>query len=106
MTWSIDQPDGITFELLQLGCPSEKQDGFTRYKGPDQKTVITGLTEGVYEFKVRAIDSEGNAGSWSDPLVLHVEYMGRSQLFFLLVTGAFVAISTIAAIIHGFLKNR
>lgn len=91
---------------LEQSATAEFSDPKLRYEGPDPASVLTGLREGQYHFRVRAIDSEGEPGAWSEPLVLHVEFMAPGQLAFLLVVGGVVACSTIAAIITGFLKNR
>ncbi len=100
-----DRASAITFRLEQSSTP-DFSDPKLRYEGPDPASVLTGLREGQYHFRVRAIDSEDQPGAWSEPLVLHVEFMAPGQLAFLLVVGGVVACSTIAAIITGFLKNR
>lgn len=93
--------DGSEFELQQAAA-ADFSDARVRYRGPDTETVLTGLADGVYHFRIR----EASATDWSEPLVLNVESMDRGTLFLLLGTGAFVAISTIAAILRGFLKSR
>ena len=93
--------EGAGFELQQSQNASFG-GARTRYRGPDRATVISGLADGVYHFRVRA-DSDA---AWSAPLVLHVESMERPTLFALLGTGAFVALCTIGAILHGHFKSR
>lgn len=90
---------------LQQSPDAGFDDAWTRYRGADTETVVTGLREGTYHFRVRAVSGE-EAGPWSEPLTLTVRYLGRPKLYLLLATGATVAGLTIATIIAGFLKNR
>lgn len=92
---------GTEFELEQA-TDASFSDAHVRYRGPDNESVLTGLSDGIYHFRIRDAASE----DWSEPLVLHVKSMNRGTLFLLLGTGAFVALSTGAAIIHGFLRSR
>lgn len=102
LAWTGDAP---SFELQQAE-DAAFATARTRYLGPDTASVITGLREGSYYFRVREIPEEGTAGEWSAPLLIEVDYMNRARLFLLLGTGAFVASLTIGAIAHGFFKNR
>ena len=87
---------------LQQARDASFSDARTRYEGEDAETVLTGLADGVYHFRVREVSS----GGWSEPLVVNVESMNRGTLFLLLGTGAFVAVSTIGSILYGYHKNR
>lgn len=97
--------EGLSYQLEQSTDP-----GFSpaheRYAGTDTASVLTGLGEGRYYFRVRETSATGDPGDWSEPLALEVRYMDSRTLFLLLGTGAFVATLTIAAIIRGFLKVR
>lgn len=105
LVWSLDTDDPATFELEQSGGPDAREP-HVRYRGGDRESVITGLREGDYRFRIRAIDAAGDAGAWSEPLELRVRYLGRGWLFLLLGTGATVAALTVGTIVHGFLRNR
>lgn len=87
---------------LQQARDESFADARSRYEGEDTETVLTGLADGVYHFRVREVPS----GGWSEPLVVNVESMNRGTLFLLLGTGAFVAVSTIGSILYGYHKNR
>lgn len=87
---------------LQQARDGSFADARTRYEGEDAETVLTGLADGIYHFRVREVAN----GEWSEPLVLNVESMNRGTLFLLLGTGAFVAVSTIGSIVYGYSKNR
>ncbi len=120
LVWSMpDEPMPDAVDLLEFGdddgrlsyrleqaTRADFADARLRYEGPDPASVLTGLREGDYHFRVRATGPDGESGPWSEPLVLHVEFMGRRTLTLLLVTGGLVATMTIVAIISGFLKNR
>ncbi len=93
--------EGPEYELQQ-STDADFSDAHLRYRGPDTESVLTGLAEGTYHFRVR----ETGATEWSEPLRIKVEYMHRGQLHLLLGTGAFVAVLTIGAILHGFAKSR
>ncbi|GAA5482154.1 fibronectin type III domain-containing protein [Haloferula sargassicola] len=99
LRWS--EKAGSEFELQQAR-EADFSRPHLRYRGTDHETVLTGLAEGTYHFRVR----ETPDGEWSEPLVFEVEYMNRGPLFLLLGTGAFVALSTIVAILHGYSQNR
>ena len=112
LSWSLPGADAAAAEesattyQLEQSPNADFADSKLRYEGPDLASVLTGLREGQYHFRVRATDPESGAGTWSEPLTLHVKFMDRGQLALLLVTGALVATMTIGAIISGFLKNR
>jgi len=101
LVWTV--PDGLEapeFELQQSLDP-DFPDPDTRYRGEENETVLTGLREGSYHFRVRA-----GEGPWSEPLTLEVVFMNRGTLLLLVGTGALVAVLTIAAVVRGFLANR
>lgn len=106
LTWILpDSAEAATYELQQ-----SSDERFTvidpRYAGPNTASVLSGLREGDYHFRVRAVSATGEAGPWSDTLTLHVEFMDHGTLFALLGTGFVVATLTIGAIVVGFLKTK
>ena len=104
--WLEDRPaTGLSYLLEQSNEPAFT-NAHVRYQGPDTASVLTGLREGNYYFRVREIDADGTQSAWSEPLAVEVHYLDRSTLILLLSIGAIVAGSTIVAIITGFLKNR
>lgn len=100
-TVSLRWTGGGRYELQQA-ADSSFATARTRYEGADRGTVLTGLTDGIHHFRVR----DAATGEWSAPLALHAESMSQAALLLLLGTGAFVALSTVGAILHGFLKSR
>lgn len=94
-----------SFELDEA-IPGNTDEFHNRYTGPDLASVRTGLAEGTHHFRVRSLDANGTPGAWSEPLAVTVEYMPRGRLILLLVLGGAVALSTVAAILHGHFTHR
>lgn len=103
LAWTAE--GALSFEL-QEEVPGAPGEFAPRYTGPDASTVRSGLIEGTHRFRVRALDAEGAAGPWSEPLTVEVRYMDRGRVRLLLVLGAIVVLMTIGAIVHGHLTHR
>jgi hypothetical protein len=94
----------MQFELEQATSP-EFSDPLLRYAGTDQASVITGLAEGVYYYRVRAVDTkQGVAGAWSPVVAFRVEYMPMSTVWLLVGAGLIVFLATLSAILAGHAK--
>ena len=91
---------------LQQGATPDFSDAFTRFQGRDEGSVVTGLREGTHYFRVRTLDTAGEASAWSEPLVVEVRFMDRGRLFSLLGLGCVVVVLTIGGIVTGFLRHR
>lgn len=96
--------DGLRFELEQAREP-EFPGAVTRYRGPDQTSVLTGLAEGEYYFRVRLNPEDGEAGAWSETLAAEVDYFPRWQVFLLVGIGFAVVAATVAAVLHGHFRS-
>ncbi len=92
-----------TFELEESGA---SQDFSPRYQGPDPASIRSGLAAGVHRFRVRGIDSEGEAGPWSEDLAVEVTYMEAGRLRLLLILGGTVVLATIGTILHGHFSHK
>lgn len=92
------EPDAV-IELHQAPTAGFSESR-VRYRGADSATVLTGLAEGDYYFRIRAVD-EGGEQPWSNVVHVDVEYMDRNQLWVLLVTGFTVVALTAGAILIG-----
>lgn len=92
----------LTYQLEQQ---TNGGDFELRYEGPDQSSVRTGLSQGDHVFRVRSIDSEGQASAWTD-IRIQVEYMEPARVRLLLITGGIVVLATISVIIFGHLNHR
>jgi hypothetical protein len=97
------RPD-LEFELQQSTRPDFKNTK-TLYQGPDLGTVVTGLAEGNYFYRVREVTGEGTAGEWTEPLTVRVVYPGRRAVTLLLVLGSCVLMATLAAVGFGHLRT-
>ena len=95
MTYQLEQSSTANFAEID-----------SRYSGPDTASVLSGLREGDYYFRVRATSPAGEPGPWSDTLSLSVQFMDRNTLFALLGTGFVVASLTMGAIVTGFLRTK
>ena len=104
LAWS---PPTLTarIELQQAATPAF-DDAFTRFQGRDDGSVVTGLREGRHYFRIRTLDTAGEASPWSTPLAVEVKFMERGRLFLLLGLGSLVVVLTIGAIIAGFIHHR
>ncbi len=88
--------DASAFELQQA-TQADFSNAQTRYEGPDRGSVITGLGEGSYFFRVRSADSQ----DWSEPVELTVQYMNMALVWTLMGVGLFVFVATVVAILRG-----
>ena len=98
LSWSADEATG--FELEEAS-EAGFADAFTRYRGADLATTVTGKRDGRYYYRVRAFDSAGEPGPWSETVTVEVAHhsLGRAWLFF--ATGALVFILSLVTILRG-----
>lgn len=98
--WS-ESDVGTEFELQQATTKSFSETK-TRYRGPDRGSVITGLGEGTYFFRVRVSDAD----HWSAPVRVEVKYMNMALVWTLMGVGVFVFGATVTAILRGHYKQE
>lgn len=97
-TLSWQDQGGGSYELQQSA--SHRFDkAVTLYRGPDRATVISGLANGDYFYRVR--DLGGNPGGWSETVKVTVAHhpLSRALLFFGL--GAIMFLITVTVLIRG-----
>lgn len=97
--------DDIVFELQQA-TREDFSDARALYRGPDMASVVSGLEDGTYYYRVRAAVAETDAdevGPWSDPEVLVVEHHPLQLAILLMIVGGLVFAATVAVVIHGVL---
>lgn len=103
ISWALPgEADGGTppdFVLEQASTP-EFSDAVVRYEGRDLASFLSGLPEGRFHFRVRAVDG-GNAGPWSVPLVLDVDYPKSGMVLVLMTVGTVCLAVLITAILVG-----
>lgn len=107
LAWEVsDEEKPESFELQQSGdiqFPEAKTR--LRYRGLDRGSVVSGLAEGIYHFRVRAVEAGGPGGGWSEPVSLEVEYMAKPKVVLLLAAGAVVFVATLAALLIGHFRS-
>lgn len=97
----LEQREDIQFELQQA-TDEEFETARTIYTGPDLASFISGLPNGDFFFRVRALVDNGNrAGSWSEPITVKVQHHSLKLAFTLFALGAIVFIATAAMIVTG-----
>lgn len=64
---------GSSFQLQQASH-GDFRDAASRYEGPHTSTVISGLTDGRYFYRVRHRLPDGNWSAWSQSAEFHVRH--------------------------------
>lgn len=102
LSWELENPalqPAMTtprFEL-QVAGDGDFSDAALLYDGQDTATVISGLSNGKYFYRVRV---HGSAASpWSDPVMVTVEHHSLTKAFMFFAAGAVVFLATIGVII-------
>jgi hypothetical protein len=96
---SMDLAGNHIFELQQ--SPDRDFDSLSvRYYGPDLATYISGLRNGIYHYRVRAI-LRGDTGSWSKTTVVSVEHHSLKLAFVLFGLGAIVFVAIVFIVVRG-----
>lgn len=88
--------------IVQQSASPEFAEPIDRYQGLDSASVLTGLAEGTYYFRI----GEANTGNWSEPLEVTVKFFPRGKLWLILSTGAVVVMATIITIIAGHFRSQ
>ena len=81
LSWdSTDQADAEIQQSTNSAFTSPK----LLYQGRDTSSVLTGLANGNYYFRIRTHSVEGTTGEWSDAIVVRVKHhsMSRAWLVF------------------------
>lgn len=98
LNWVATTPDAV-YEVQQ-SMNSNFENPLTIYEGADLATFVSGLTDGVYYYRLRA-----DKGSWSDTLTLTVKHYSLQLAFALAGLGAVVFLSTVVVILKGAKKD-
>ena len=97
--WMHDQE--VSF-ILQQADTANFSNAEIIYKGPDRASFVSGLPNGNYYFRLRAINSADEmASSWSKPVVVKVRHHSLFLALTLAGVGAFVFVITTAVVIKG-----
>ena len=101
------QEENIVYELQQSSDDSFAQDLLKiRYQGPDRGSVLTGFPEGIYHFRIRALDPDGISGEWSTPVAVEIKYKPTWQVVILLTAGIVVFFATLITLITCHIRSK
>ncbi|WP_019625328.1 hypothetical protein [Thioalkalivibrio sp. ALJT] len=82
---------------LEQASGPDHADARIIYTGHDASTVISGLPDGEYRFRLRASDAD----DWSDTATVRVEHHSLARAFGFFVLGGGVFLVLIVAILRG-----
>jgi len=99
LSWQSDPPSQYTLQQAQR---ADFSDGRTIYQGQDQTTVVSGLPDGRYLYRVRNQDSSG----WSDPVEVSVKHHPLSRALGFFALGAVMFLTTLVVLINGVRSSR
>ncbi len=110
LSWTLPEYPGhriVAFELQErLGNAPYK----TSYVGLDRSSTLTGLSDGTYRYRVRALLAPSAAGAappdttltaWSSPVVVVVRHHSLARAIMFLIIGGIVFLATLVLIIRG-----
>lgn len=105
LSWHWDYPKGSDssseFELQQSDNESFT-NAVTVYKGPDYATFLSGMKDGQYYHRVRALlKTEQVKSDWSAPVLIRVKHHSLRLAFTLFGVGAVVFFITVFLVVQG-----
>lgn len=92
LAWEADN----AVVLEQATAPGH-EDARVLYQGGDSSTVISGLPDGEYRFRLRAAEAD----AWADQTTVVVEHHSLARAFGFFTVGAIVFLVLIGAILRG-----
>lgn len=96
LSWSNHSHDKMT--LQQASSPSFS-DAHTLYQGQDQASLISGLGDGDYYYRV-GVHTPDNS-EWSNTLHVQVEHHSLSKAFVFFILGAVMFVVTLTVLLVG-----
>lgn len=97
LSWDLD---GRSAELQRARDPGF-DDATTIYRGTDSASLRSGLADGTYYYRVRAVPSAGSPGSWSPAVSVEVAHHSARRAWGIFATGAVVFLATLGLILLG-----
>ena len=98
LTWSPANPDAPTREYqLQRANDPRFMEPVTIYEGPDRASVVSGLADQVYFFRVR----EQHSPAWSAPVRVEVKHHPLARAFGFFSLGAIVFAVMLGVLLTG-----
>ena len=100
LKWHLPGGQEPVFELQEAGQRAFEHPQEV-YRGRDLASVMSGLPDGQFFYRVRAISKEGAPGPWSATVHVQVAYLPLSRAFIFFGLGALVFIATLLVILDG-----
>ena len=100
LSWTAnpDKANGKDLQFqLQQATHSDFRDAITRYQGADQATVISGLANNTYYFRVRLSDDS----EWSKTVAVEVTHHPLTKAFGFFALGIAMFIVTVIVLLTG-----
>lgn len=101
LSWAVESRKDVKFKIEESTDPAFDKYKI-KYEGPDLATFISGLPNGEYYYRVRAISrKDGQKSGWSKTLDVTVEHHSLKLAISLLILGAIVFIATTSLVLYG-----
>lgn len=92
LDWT-DMDGNLDYEVEEKGEVKSTKERII-YRGKGDKLFLSGLKNGEYRYRVRAVNSDGSAGKWSHQLTLRVKHHSMNRALFLFALGFFIFAAT------------
>lgn len=99
LSWQQEQRTGYQ---LQQARNSDFSDAHDIYRGEDSATVISGLADGHYFYRVR----NPSANGWSETVEVEVKHHPLSRAFGFFALGAVMFVATLVVLLKGARSTR
>lgn len=104
-------PEGYSVSRFELHERTGDADWIPFYTGADEATTLTGIPNGTYAYRVRAVlvsteSPDTVPTAWSAPQSLEVRHHSLAKAFGFLAVGAVVFIATLVLIVTGHRRSR
>lgn len=105
LSWNLNgakaPANNFNFEL-QRSVHQDFEQPISIYRGPDYATFISGLPDGNYYYRVRAIVKDDTQTSdWSAPVLVQVKHHSLALALLLCGIGAAVFLITVGIVVQG-----
>lgn len=92
------------YQLEQASDPDFKESKLI-YEGPDRASFVSGLPNGVYYFRVRAVEGD-KFSQWSPMVSVKVKHHSLAMAFGLASVGIVVFLLTVAVVVKGIYDDK
>lgn len=90
---------------LQQATDEQFQSVNTLYRGPDRASVISGMVNGDYYYRLRLIESNTASSAWSKSVLVRVRHHSLQKAWLFFAAGAIVFLMTLSFIVLS-VRNR